>query len=37
MVWDREKWVGTALTLKAPIRTAADDTHKYFDINLREN
>ena len=25
------------LTLKAPIMTAADDTHKYFFIVFREN
>ena len=25
-----------ALTLKAPIRTAADDIHKYFSLFFRE-
>ena len=26
-----------ALTLKAPVRTAADDIHKYFSLFFREN
>ena len=27
----------TKLTLKAPITTAADDSHKYFSLFFREN